>query len=433
MQWIRFSDIAILRSPDSRVYGFHPYNLDMAELPESAWEIHSSSATNTSLIHELNEWLKELSLETTDALPEISNPVLSINVAQVCNLGCSYCAAGGDGTYGSDIKKLDLNLGEKIIAEFLAPYLKQNKSSQILIHFLGGEPLLYPEVVHQLCQYTQLLIAGSQLQISFSVTTNGTRFSKDTVAMLSKYNFDVTISIDGPAEIQDKNRPAKNKTSSSNSIENGLFELASVADKLSGLKVNSVFGSHNTDVLKTYIYLESLPITFNEYNFNFSNSDKDHSTNTQYIDSMQRLAQLLVDNNQLDQVLKISQFRRPLSKIFARTRHHNYCGTNHYLRHVDTRGDIYACNWDSGDKTERRTFDFLHKHNAEPTTLLTQNNCQSCWARHLCGGGCVVVHKNATGAKDQKDPQFCERTRALSAMAIVAYGEIINHENEITN
>jgi uncharacterized protein len=54
-------------------------------------------------------------------------------------------------------------------------------------------------------------------------------------------------------------------------------------------------------------------------------------------------------------------------------------------------------------------------------TLVDKNDCHKCWARFVCGGGCMYIHKQNTGEKYKKDPIFCERIRNLIIIAITYY------------
>jgi uncharacterized protein len=77
------------------------------------------------------------------------------------------------------------------------------------IEFLGGEPLLYPHIIETLCRFAKLCVAGRDIELDFVITTNGTLINSDVVKIFAQNNFAVTISLDGPAEINDVMRPAK--------------------------------------------------------------------------------------------------------------------------------------------------------------------------------------------------------------------------------
>src|SRR5690606_31855458 len=98
-----------------------------------------------------------------------------------------------------------------------------NKRYQI--HFLGGEPLLYPKIIRELCQYAKLMISGSDKTVEVSVTTNGTLINDTVAELLAQYRFSVTVSIDGPKDINDRTRPALGKNSSTDMTLKGLKKL----------------------------------------------------------------------------------------------------------------------------------------------------------------------------------------------------------------
>lgn len=91
---------------------------------------------------------------------------------------------------------------------------------------------------------------------------------------------------------------------------------------------------------------------------------------------------------------------------------------------MDAKNRLYTCPWVVGEKDEvvgvgeQLDHDKLSKYSK---SLIELNNCQSCWARHLCGGGCMYIHRAHTGDKHKKDDLFCERTRSLILTTIMYY------------
>ena len=79
------------------------------------------------LKNDLEEWNREVSPESNDAFDSHQIKKLSLNVVQICNLRCQYCAAGGDGSYGSATKKLDLQIAYQQIQFFLKQSMNKSK------------------------------------------------------------------------------------------------------------------------------------------------------------------------------------------------------------------------------------------------------------------------------------------------------------------
>lgn len=428
----RYQNLVAVKTDSNQVWGFHAHNLEVFEFSQEAWSALESELTltaNTAVLDELDSINHASSSETTDATLNDADGnftlrELSLNIAQICNLKCTYCAAGGDGSYGSNVIKLDLRQARKQIQYFIS----KCKASSFNIRFLGGEPLLYPDVIRELCQYAKLLTLGKSIQITFAVTTNGTLITSRVADLLAEFNFAVTASIDGAPAINDRSRPVKNKSTASSTelTLRGLSELRRVRTQLRALNANSVFGSHNLDVLETYNFLKEVITDWDNLNFIYSNNDKDDDNNAKYIASLSKVGQLAYRTGGLSELIRIQQFAVPLSRIAAQTRHHSYCGAGKTLLQSDTRGDLYSCNWFMNDPAETVGSGIKVNEQAlanyQPT-LIELNNCEKCWARHLCGGGCMAFNKNKTGDKHNKDLHFCARTRAAAAAAISYYGD----------
>ncbi len=91
---------------------------------------------------------------------------------------------------------------------------------------------------------------------------------------------------------------------------------------------------------------------------------------------------------------------------------------------IDARNQLYTCPWVVGEKDEIvGQGQTLNRAKLEKyqKPLIELNNCQTCWARYLCGGGCMFIHREHTGDKHTKDIMFCERTRGLILMALMYY------------
>lgn len=457
MEVRRFKDLLAIKSPDQEIWGFHAYNLDIASLSEELWSAladENSLRRHPEQLQELEDWNNEISSEAQDAWHEAQDtrqrahhktdiqhkacgPLkapkikkLSLNIAQICNLKCGYCAAGGDGTYGSDTSKIDTSIAQEQIRYFLALSAKapKNPSYEFDIRFLGGEPLLYPSVIRELCLYAALCAAGQDnLHLTFSVTTNGTLITPKVADMLADLRFAVTISLDGQPEVNDRTRPAKTtKASSTIMTLKGISELQRVRPQLRALNVNSVFGDHNMKIHDAYLYITSLGVKWDEINLLYSNNEQNEFNNRLYIEEMRRVAETAFRRGGLAELSTIKQFQAPLVRIAARTRIHSYCGAGKSLIQADTRGDLYACNWFMNDPDEKigaRTRLKSDKIMRYQNSFIELNDCQACWARHLCGGGCLAVHKSQTSDKHKKDPDFCERTRAIASMAIHYYAK----------
>lgn len=126
---------------------------------------------------------------------------LVLNVANYCNLDCVYCYAQG-GDYGGPHEKMTYEVGRRAFDRFYALY------DQIAtVQFFGGEPLLNAGVIEQLCEYGWLQADKlGRPRPMYTIITNGTVMSQTIIDMIRRYEIRVTVSIDGPPEINDRLR-----------------------------------------------------------------------------------------------------------------------------------------------------------------------------------------------------------------------------------
>ncbi|MFZ3070522.1 MAG: radical SAM protein [Anaerolineaceae bacterium] len=101
-------------------------------------------------------------------------------------------------------------------------------SGEVNVGFYGGEPLLEFPLIQKVVGYSKYLFWGKQL--TFSITTNGTLLNPEIILFFQEHNFSLGISLDGPKEINDRNRV----------FANGKGTFDSVLHNINLLSVNRV-------------------------------------------------------------------------------------------------------------------------------------------------------------------------------------------------
>src|SRR5206468_6686760 len=91
--------------------------------------------------------------------------------------------------------------------------------------FFGGETLLNFPVLRSTVAYGRRRAAEVGKSIDFSLTTNATLLRPEIIAFLVDNDIGVTISIDGPREMQDKFRVFHNGTGSYDVVAPKIKEL----------------------------------------------------------------------------------------------------------------------------------------------------------------------------------------------------------------
>jgi uncharacterized protein len=420
----RQNDIVAIKTRSGRVVGFHAHNLQVAEMNGLVWDAISSPATGGEIDEaraELAQWNNEVDLDVTDAVLPKGVRSLAINVAQLCNLKCTYCAAGGDGTFGDPMKEIDLGILYDQIRMLLHDV---PNGGDFKFTFLGGEPLLAPEALRVIHRFAKLQVAGRDIALKFDIVTNGTLVTPQVAELLASMGCHVTVSLDGPPDVNDVSRPTKaGKGSTAKALE-GLANLTKVKDRLGSLAVGSVFGRHFTDVVATYRFLQ--PMALDSIRFDFAVGQGDEDASRAYIDGLSEVADLAFEIGGEKELRRLSMFDLYFRILDQKKRVRNHCGAGKTHLHVDTRGSLTTCQWFVGAKDEQVGFGTKIDHSAlteYADPLVETHSCQTCWVRNLCGGGCMYVNKAKTGSKHTKDNGFCTRTRSLIAKGIEKYAE----------
>lgn len=90
---------------------------------------------------------------------------LSVELANICNLHCSYCFRSDDNLYSSHAEFFPLELLQRVITEARAA------ANVTRINFTGGEPTLHPE-------FSETLRAIGDAGLTVSFVTNGWHFER---------------------------------------------------------------------------------------------------------------------------------------------------------------------------------------------------------------------------------------------------------------
>lgn len=430
----RHKDIVAFKNEATPAVAFHSRNLEMAQISDEAWNsmapstftnpfsvnMESSEAgVSDEALQSLEGWNQENSPSVTTRSFGNKVRTLTLNVTQICNLHCTYCAAGGDGTYGDPIAKISV---EKTLPQIKFFIDKLSADDYFSIIFLGGEPLLYPAALKQIADYAAAECAKKSVHPSFTVITNGTLITAEVADLLASIKANMTVSIDGAPEEHDIARPQKNGKGSAELAYTGLLRLLERKNDFADITVHAVFSKSNLEVEKAYLYLRSFGAE--KFEFTFDVTESDASANAKFIAEMAKVAKHAYDLGGETELRKITMFNGYFDALDNQRRTENHCGTGKSLLSIDANNKVFACPLEVGKKNEvvgENTSLKDESLKALSENLIEKNNCQTCWARYLCGGGCLFVHKSLTGNKHKKHFSFCERTRSLIALTLLYY------------
>jgi uncharacterized protein len=130
----------------------------------------------------------------------LSTIVLNVNTG--CNLSCTYCYKEDLATPAAG-RRMSL---ETAVAAFELLLQEAAERSHVNVVFFGGEPLTAMPLIRDVVAYASRRAGEVGKGVDFSLTTNATLLTDDIIEYLDRYRFGLTVSMDGPKELHDKNR-----------------------------------------------------------------------------------------------------------------------------------------------------------------------------------------------------------------------------------
>lgn len=126
--------------------------------------------------------------------------MLQLMLTDKCNLNCKYCYEGQKDTY-----VMTEEIGKRAIDMYYDTLLDSYGDSEFFpISYHGGEPLLEFPLMKKLTEYAVLKLEQKDVvmpkRCAFIFTTNGQIIEREMLSFFNKYEFEISISLDGKEE-----------------------------------------------------------------------------------------------------------------------------------------------------------------------------------------------------------------------------------------
>ena len=167
-------------------------------------------------------------------------------VTKNCNFNCIYCQAGNLN------QNEDYYMTEEV-AKKAVDIALESTSKYLTFEFQGGEPLLNFDVIKFIVEYSK---ENSQDKIiEYNLVSNLTMITDEMIDYFIKNNVNICTSIDGNKELQNINRPYKNKDSYTETI-NKINEIKKLKAKVNAIETTTRYSlSEYKTVIDEYINL----------------------------------------------------------------------------------------------------------------------------------------------------------------------------------
>ena len=366
---------------------------------------------------------------------------ISLNVIQSCNMRCIYCYGDG-GEYGHKDKMCEDTAFSAV--DWLIK--SSGECRKLGIVFFGGEPLMNFSLIKKVVEYSKNMCHSVNKVMTFSITTNGTLFTNEIINYLNEHNFGVTISLDGPKEIQDINRPLASGK--------GSYELI----KKNNIAMNGSRGGRTTarvTVTNQNVAFKDILITSKEMGFNTTvfvpvTSDDDNSENKLCI-SDKRLNHIKdYYTEEGDKLLKkikdrasnmsgSVRFIEIIRSFLLKEKREHYCGVGRTLAAVASNGDLYPCHRFVGDEKFLLGNVMNDINPAAYQKVYLKNDftsrveCKDCFVRFHCGGGCIQDNYIINKSVEIPNSMHCDILKHQVDISIRIFGNLNKEDKEYLN
>jgi len=349
---------------------------------------------------------------------------LCLHIAHTCNLNCSYCFAS-QGNYHGDRGVMSFEVGKRAL-----DFLVENSGTRrnLEVDFFGGEPLMNFEVVKQLVEYARKIEKDAGKNFRFTLTTNGVLVDDDVIEFANKEMSNVVLSLDGRKEVHDRFRV---DYAGNGSWERIVPKFQKFVEARGGKNyyMRGTFTHHNPDFLKDIE--EMLNLGFTELSMEpvvcspDSPSALTEADKAIVYEQYEDLAKLMLDKHREGKPFTFYHYMIDLKGgpcIYKRV---SGCGSGTEYMAVTPWGDLYPCHQFVGDEKFKLgdVWQGVTNKNMQDEfmacNVYTRPECQSCWAKLYCSGGCAANAYHATGSVNGIYEYGCDLFRKRMECAIM--------------
>lgn len=318
---------------------------------------------------------------------------ICLNVAHSCNMKCRYCFAS-QGDFGGKPSLMSLETGKKAM-EFLIE--KSGTIHNLEVDFFGGEPLLVAPMLKELVKYCRNREKDCGKRFNFTLTTNCLLLDEEMMDFVIENDISVILSMDGRKEVNDRHRILNNGKGSYDLIVPRIKKM--LQKKPVSYFVRGTFTRKNLDFSEDLRHMIGLgfdgislePATGPDNGFSIQESDL-----PAVLEEYEKLTDILLESYLAGQNIDFFHYNLNLQKGPCLAKRVTGCGAGIEYLVITPEGDIYPCHQFVGEEEflMGNMDSFLDNKIRErfEKNQLKGKECQNCWARYFCGGGC---HANA--------------------------------------
>lgn len=328
---------------------------------------------------------------------------LCLHVAHTCNLNCEYCFAS-QGKYHGDRALMTLDVGKRAL-----DFLVENSGSRtnLEVDFFGGEPLMNFEVVKGIVRYGRELEKTHNKKFRFTLTTNGVLLDDDVIDFANKEMHNVVLSLDGRKEIHDNLRKTVNGKGSYDTIVPKFQHFVEKrGDK--GYYMRGTFTHNNADFTNDIFHMADLGFTELSMEPVVCKPDDPYALTEEDLpvlfEQYEILSKEMLRREKQGKGFTFYHYMIDLKAGPCIYKRISGCGSGTEYMAVTPWGELFPCHQFVGDEkySMGNIWDGVTNKEVQQEFKLcnayARKECQDCWAKLYCSGGCAANSYHATGS-----------------------------------
>ena len=351
-----------------------------------------------------------------------------LEVTHACNLACAYCFVRN--YYEDQGGMMTMDTARRAI-DMIPP------GHPLSVGFFGGEPFLNWALIQEVTAYVTDLAAKRGVGKSLHATTNAILLDDERIGFLDENGFSLIVSLDGPEEIHNRLRPARDK--GLNSQQATLANLRRFKDT-KNLKrrttLRSTYTGLGANLVGRLEYLNALihegcaahasvePCSLNESACLRLPDGHPLAITPAHFDALKEeyhaAAEWYVAEIRAGRHPAFHHFMKPLERLLYTIHAPSECGAGCGYMAIDSAGNLYGCHRESKSLIGHLDSGVDEEFRAKwrDNRIYARPDCIACPIKHVCGGGCRLDSLERHGDIHKPDSVGCFFKRRMFEEAL---------------
>ena len=365
-----------------------------------------------------------------------------LKVTSRCNIDCSYCYVYnlGDLGWSRQPKRMSMETSVAVADSLSELAFLEGHRFAVVLH--GGEPMLLGK--DGLASILTKLRLSLPDGYSISIQSNGTLLTRDIIDLCEANDTTISLSLDGPRHIHDRNRVGFDSSGTFDRVMEGLELL------LSHPAGHNVFSGvlsvvdPTSDPSEVYSFLKELNVPSLDFIYKDGNHSrlppgKESASTTEYGDWMTKLFDVYTSDPHPVQIRILDDL---IKLVLGGSGTKEGTGiTNYGMLIIDTDGsitknDTLKSSFDGADRFNHawsvhthRLADIIQSTDFVESLAMqrpTSNICLECRDLHVCGGGMTLHRWSGKNGYDNPSVFCADQKLLIQRIRSVAAGLVGN-------